>query len=214
MAAKKKKPDKAKRCEKSLRETVKEIVAKAKPEKAVKPEIEARKRTGDVTDYNEKIATEICKRISEGESLRAICRDIQHPTISTVLLWLHKAHKGIEPYVPFSEQYARAREAQADVLFDECVDIADQGKPDHYIDEVTGELRVDGDAIQRAKLRIETRRWMAGKMKPKVYGDKILHGSDPENPLPPPVEQVVKFNSPQEAADAFYAMVKKHNNKG
>ena len=73
------------------------------------------------------------------------------PPISTVMDWLIK-HKD------FSEQYACAREAQADALFDDCIDIAD-----------TATL----EEVQQARLRIDTRKWMAGKLKPKKYSDKI-----------------------------------------
>jgi hypothetical protein len=75
----------------------------------------------------------------------------------------------------FQEQYARARELQADAIFDECLDIADEACNDFVIDDEGG-VKIDHDAINRARLRIDTRKWMAGKMRPKKYGDKLdLH---------------------------------------
>ena len=53
------------------------------------------------------------------------------------------------------EQYARARDAQSDVIADEILMIADTE-----------------DDPQKARVRIDARKWLAGKMKPKVYGDK------------------------------------------
>ena len=206
MATKKKKTSEKRSGSATLGDSVKAIVAKSKPNKEKK---EA-KKNGRPIEFNKKLSDEICLRLKNGESLRAICRDEAMPHISTIFDWIQKSQECIKPYAGFSEQYARAREVQADVLFDECADIADQGKADHYVDPETGELRVDGDAIQRAKLRIETRRWMAEKMKPKKYGDKILHGSDPENPLPPAVANTtIKFNSVEEAGAALDELIKK-----
>jgi hypothetical protein len=72
----------------------------------------------------------------------------------------------------FSEQYARAREAQADALFDEILDIADESANDSYTDE-NGNERTNQEVVARSKVRIDARKWMAGKLRPKVYGDKL-----------------------------------------
>ena len=60
--------------------------------------------------YTEKMAAEICARISNGRSLRSVCRDEDMPAQATVFKWL-----AAQP--SFVEQYARAREAQADAIF-------------------------------------------------------------------------------------------------
>lgn len=130
---------------------------------------------GRPSDFTQEIADEICERLSNAESLRKICLSEHMPSQTTVFRWLAD-----ERYSKFREQYTRAREAQADALFDECLDIADDGSND-YVGE---DEKYNGDAVQRAKLRIDTRKWMAGKLRPKVYGDKTMIGSDPDNPLP------------------------------
>lgn len=117
---------------------------------------------GRPSDYSDKIAVEICTRLSDGESLRSICLSDDMPGKTTVFRWLGENEA-------FRDQYTRAREAQADTLFDEMLDIAD----DTAKDIVEG--AVDQEHIQRTKLRIETRKWMAGKLRPKKYGDKIEH---------------------------------------
>lgn len=83
----------------------------------------------------------------------------------------------------FQKQYARARELQADAIFDECIDIADDASND-FDRDTDGSVKVDHDAINRARLKIDTRKWMAGKLRPKKYGDKLevdqkLDVSDP-----------------------------------
>lgn len=137
--------------------------------------------TGRPSDYTQEIADRICERLADGESLRAICRDDAMPATSTVCKWLSQ-------FSDFAEQYARAREIQADTLFDEILEIADEGRNDSYTDE-DGVERTDYDVIARSKLRVDARKWMAGKLRPKKYGDRTnLAMSDPDgNALPAPV---------------------------
>lgn len=120
--------------------------------------------------YSDELVALICERITDGESLRTICRDEDMPACSTVFKWL------IEKPA-FSEQYARAREAQADTLFDEVLDIADDARNDWM--ERRGEddagWQANGEHIQRSKLRIDARKWMAGKLAPKKYGERIVN---------------------------------------
>lgn len=127
----------------------------------------------------EEVTDRICQRIADGESLRSICSDKDMPDKSTVLKWLSQSPA-------FASQYAHARELQADAIFDEVLDIADDGRNDWM--EANGKddegWKQNGEAIQRSKLRIDARKWMAGKLRPKKYGEKTLIGSDPDNPLP------------------------------
>lgn len=83
----------------------------------------------------------------------------------------------------FSEQYARAREAQADKLAEEALQIADDGRNDTYVDG-DGNVKTDTEVIQRSKLRVDTRKWLASKMAPKKYGDKVaIGGADDLGPV-------------------------------
>src|SRR3546814_4173198 len=69
------------------------------------------------------------------------------------------------------QQYARARDNQADTLADEILDIADDGSND-YVGE---DEKYNGDAVARSRLRVDARKWLAGKLAPKKYGEKIDH---------------------------------------
>lgn len=115
------------------------------------------------TDYNEEIADLICERIALGESVRKICSSDDTPSMSTVFKWLNE-HK------EFSEQYARAREEQAESLADEIVSIADESELDV---KANGDVVFDATAVARNRLRIDARKWVASKLKPKKYGDKL-----------------------------------------
>lgn len=70
------------------------------------------------------------------------------------------------------KRYARAKEEQADILVDEMLEIADNANADVIIDE-EGKMSVDGNIVQRDRLRIDTRKFIAMKLKPKKYGEKI-----------------------------------------
>jgi len=118
-----------------------------------------------VTQYSQEVAASICERLANGESLRTICCDVEMPAQSTVFKWLSEQ-------AAFSEQYTRAREAQADFMADEILAIADDGLNDTYVDE-DGRKRTDQDVIARSRLRVDARKWLASKMAPKKYGDKV-----------------------------------------
>ncbi len=67
--------------------------------------------------------------------------------------------------------YVRAREDQADTLADEIVAIADDGSNDTY--EKDGVVLTNQDVVARSRLRVDARKWVAAKLKPKKYGDKV-----------------------------------------
>jgi hypothetical protein len=81
----------------------------------------------------------------------------------------------------FAAEYVKAHETQADHYADEMIDIADNGADDVVTDSDGIPLILDGKllktktnvSVQHAKLRIDTRKWIASKLKPKKYGDKI-----------------------------------------
>lgn len=114
--------------------------------------------------YTEAIGDKICERLINGESLRRICLDDGMPSPALVCKWLADPENE-----RFREQYAHARDAQADTLADEIIDIADDGSND-YMGE---DEKYNGDAVQRSKLRVDARKWVAAKLKPKKYGDKL-----------------------------------------
>ena len=115
--------------------------------------------------YTQAIADEICKRLMDGQSLRSILRDGHLPDKSTVFNWLLHNKQ-------FIDQYTHAREVQAETFVDEMTDIADDGSND-YMEKITqsGEIThvPDHEHINRSRIRIDTRKWIAERMKPKKY---------------------------------------------
>ena len=126
---------------------------------------------GRPTDYTIDRAIEICARLATGEALTAICRDESMPNVATVYRW-------IESHDEFRDMYARSREDQADTLADEILEIADDGRND-WMMRATAEdgkeagMVLNAEHIQRSRLRVDARKWIAAKLKPKKYGEKI-----------------------------------------
>lgn len=117
--------------------------------------------------FTQDFADRICERLAEGRSLRSICSDDDMPSVSSVCKWLGQ-------FPSFAEQYARAREAQADAIFDQILHIADTPVEGERVKigadgvEITRE-----DMLGHRRLQIDARKWMAGKLQPKKYGDKL-----------------------------------------
>ena len=100
---------------------------------------------------SQKKQEEILSQIASGKSLSRICEENGWPKTS-VYEWLAKN---------CPEQYAQAMRTRADVYRDEIISIADD------------ENLVTNEDVAKAKLKIETRKWLMGKMAPKKYGDKV-----------------------------------------
>jgi transcriptional regulator with XRE-family HTH domain len=118
------------------------------------------------SDYSPEVAERVCVAIAEGYSLRQIAAREGCPDRSTILRWLNK-------YAEFRDQYARAREIQAEHFADEILEIADDGSND-WIERENDAGRavvvLDHEHIHRSKLRVDARRWLMAKMAPNTYG--------------------------------------------
>lgn len=124
--------------------------------------------TGRPSSFTQEVADAICDQIADGISLRELERREGMPSARTVHRWLNERES-------FRQQYARAREAMMDTFADEILEIAEDGRNDwierENRDGSTYEA-LNGEAVQRSKLRIEARQWLMGKCAPKKYGDK------------------------------------------
>ncbi|PSD33806.1 terminase small subunit protein [Stenotrophomonas maltophilia] len=120
------------------------------------------------------MADAICELLVDGKSLRTICSTAKMPSRSTVIRWLAENEA-------FRNQYARARELQADTLAEEILDIADKAVLGERLKkDGKGKVleRQTGDMVERSKLMIDARKWYAGKLQPKKYGERVAldHG--------------------------------------
>lgn len=117
--------------------------------------------------FSAELGLQICERIADGESLRAVCSDEAMPGRTTVLRWLAENDA-------FRGQYAQAREVQADLLAEEIIEIADT--PLLGVTTKTskdGIETTEGDMIAHRRLQVDARKWFASKVAPKKYGDRV-----------------------------------------
>lgn len=133
---------------------------------------------GRPTIFSQEIASKICEEIAtSSKSLRTICKDESMPSVRAVLNWLSKGDQpDAEPeFKAFVQQYARAREEQADFMAEEIIEIADDGSNDLMtIQKGDQSYEMENKEVtSRSKLRVEARKWIASKLKPKKYGDKL-----------------------------------------
>lgn len=145
-----------------------------------------------MSEHTQETRDIICDRLSGGESLTSICKDDGMPAKVTVFKWIRNDAE-------FANQYARAREAQAEHYLDEIIQISDYSVLDTYIDPESGNELTNHDVIQRAKLRVDTRKWAMSRLAPKKYGDRITHGGDPDAPINHQVGITVTFHDPDKA---------------
>ena len=128
------------------------------------------------SDYSPELTAVMCARMAEGVSLRSICLADDMPDKATVFRWL-AAHK------EFRDQYARAREARADAMAEEILEISDDDRDDSITDPESGATRLNAEFVARSRLKVDTRKWLMARMAPKVYGDKVtqeISGPDGE----------------------------------
>lgn len=122
------------------------------------------------TLYTKPIVSKILNRLIEGESLIRICRDTNMPTMPTIYNWINR-------YPDFREQYRVAKMLQMDTLADRLLDIAD-----------------DEPNLQRARLRSNSIKWLASKLKPKKYGRLVSLAGNSNEPVKICVEYVKNPN--------------------
>ena len=109
------------------------------------------------------LAKRICERVASGQSAAQACRALKI-TPSFLLDWLAADSC-------FDEDYTRAREAQADKFAEEIITISDAARGG------------TSEEVQAARLRVDSRKWVAGRMKPQRWGDRVIHAGDAEQPV-------------------------------
>ena len=115
-------------------------------------------------DQKKKLIDSICEGIEKGASLRTML-SVSKISSRTFFKWIDLDENKVK-------QYARAMELRADKIFEDILDIADSQEND-IITLSDGRKVTNHDVINRARLRVDARKWMLSKMFPTKYGDKI-----------------------------------------
>ncbi|MFN8829173.1 MAG: hypothetical protein ACK5W0_04810 [Labrys sp. (in: a-proteobacteria)] len=111
----------------------------------------------------------VLERLAEGGMLKTICSELDMPNRQTVLNWVSADRDG------FRESYNKARGLGIDAIADEIIQIADADDIDVTIDE-DGKPQINGEAIARAKLRVDARKWILAKLDPARFSDRVTVG--------------------------------------
>lgn len=140
--------------------------------------------------YTTELADAICEHIANGRSLASFCAKDDAPGYETVMRWLREDRR-VDPEDEgeegFRAKYARAREEQADRHADHILDLSERmerARKDKLVDEVAPLVAAAHE-----------RKWLAGKMKPRVYGDRqqVEHSGDESKPV---VVKLVRVEGP------------------
>ena len=116
--------------------------------------------------FSPEIADEICSRISDGEPLRKICRDIHMPSWRAVYDWIEN-DKG------FASRIARARDLGFDSIAEEALEIADTPVVGEETEDDGTTVKIRrADMLGHRKLQVHTRLQLLAKWCPAKYGEK------------------------------------------
>jgi hypothetical protein len=126
-------------------------------------------KMGRPTKYSKALADRICSELAMGKSMRTIERDPKMPAMVTMFRWLRTMPD-------FRQQYESAKEEAADMLVEEMLDIADDDSGDE-IEKTDAKgntyTTYNAEYVQRSRLRVDTRKWIASKLKPKRYAERL-----------------------------------------
>ena len=111
--------------------------------------------------YDAELAAKVLDLLAQSGSLRRVCRELK-VSRNSIIPWVVDNTEG------FGDAYARAKEHGIDTLVEETLDIADDGSND-YMETEHGPA-LNSESIQRSKVRVETRRWLAERLAPRRYG--------------------------------------------
>lgn len=141
--------------------------------RAPKAKAKTTKKNGRPTIFTKKLGDVICVRVAEGESMRSVSRDENMPAMTTLFRWLRENTE-------FRQQYEIAKEESADVHAEDVIHISDHEASSPVIVDgiplmIDGKIvyAVDSASVAHARLRVDARKWVASKLKPKKYGERV-----------------------------------------
>ena len=128
------------------------------------------KKMGRPSKFSKALVNRILDGLRDGKSLRDSCK-LENISHSTFLHWLRSDNDEFDNK-KLINQYVRAKEVGADVIFDDMIAIADDSSNDTIVTEKGFKIE-NKEWVSRSKLRIDTRKWVLSKLNPKKYGDKV-----------------------------------------
>lgn len=118
--------------------------------------------------YSLEKAKELCRMIATSiDGITKICNDNPDKFPSPTVIYEWKIENP-----DFAEMYVEAKRHQAELLAEEIIGISDDSSRDVIID-LEGNERTNSEFVQRSKLRVDSRKWIAARLSPRLYGDKV-----------------------------------------
>jgi hypothetical protein len=126
------------------------------------------RKIGRPSKYTQELADEICETIAaNGVALSTLCKQNPHwPHVDTLYQWMN-----VHP--SFSEAYAKAKRRQVTAFVEDIIKISDDSSRDTVTNE-DGKESFNHEWVARSRLRVDTRKWIAAKLVPRLYGDNAL----------------------------------------
>lgn len=126
---------------------------------------------GRPTVMTEEVKQEMLRRLADGETLTAICRDDHMPVRSTVNYLMSQE---TPEAIAFSNAYMRARVQGMQAMADDLLEISDNASNDwmEKNDPDNPGYDLNGEHVQRSRLRVDSRKFLMAKIAPHVFGDK------------------------------------------
>ena len=131
---------------------------------------------GRPTDFSQEIADAVFTHMVEGKSVRSFCANKANPSLTTLYRWLRENPE-------FRQQYESGLEMRADTHAEQLIEISEDDTGD----------------VQRDRLKVDTRKWLMSRMKPKKYGDKITQEHTGKDGAPLNIE-IVRFGEREDNA--------------
>jgi hypothetical protein len=128
---------------------------------------EKKKKIGRPTKFTPEVIEEILRRLARGESGYSISKHKHLPGWTSLC-----AYKRNPKNVEFLHKYTQAREDGLEVWEHKILEISDNESRDYYVDH-KGIQHSDNTAVNRDRLRIDTRKWTMSKLFPKKYGERV-----------------------------------------
>src|SRR5579859_4642535 len=126
-------------------------------------------REKELMQYTREVSDLICQQLAAGRTLRSICQAEDMPSREAVRKWVLADTDG------FAERYEQARMLGYETLEDEIIDLSDDAGLSH-------------EAVGKARLQVDSRKWLLAKSLPKRYGDRTILAGDRDAPLAVAVE--------------------------
>ena len=140
---------------------------------------ESKKPDKRVVPDRQAIMKDLCDLISASNKSMASCLKELQAKYPEGGLDRTRIYDWMKEDTDLANKYARAKQDQADFLVEEMLAISDDDSEDAIFVETddksgkSAKMVCNNEFIQRSRLRVDTRKWIASKLKPKTYGDKF-----------------------------------------